>query len=95
MTIKIRKIVKDAFKCDELVYQFEEIDVCDGLLENGSIEEVNEKYSDERLIYDAECRLDISQDQLEAIDQYLHPEDWKLHTKESNQLKKFIKKYKK
>ena len=91
----IREIVKDAFKCDELVYQFEEIDVCDGLLENGSIQEVNEKYSDEHLIGEAENRLDISQDQLNNIDQYLHSEDWALHTKESNQLKKFIKKYKK
>jgi predicted solute-binding protein len=91
----IRKIVKDAFKVDELVYQFEEIDVSDGLLECGSPEEVNEKYSDEHIIDEAENRLDISQDQLNNIDQYLHPEDWKLHTKESNQLKKFIQKYKK
>lgn len=95
MTTKIRKIVKDAFKVDELVYQFEEIDVCDGLLENGSIEEVNEKYSDEYLVGEAENRLDISQDQLDNLDPNYHTESWALHTKEFNQLKKFIQKYKK
>ncbi len=95
MTKKLRKIVDDAFKVDELVYQFTVIDVEDGLLEDGWAPEVNEKYTDEYIIGEAENRLDISQDQLEAIDQYGHPEDWALHTKESNQLKRFIKKYKK
>ena len=33
---KIRKIVKDAFKCNELVYQFTRIDVEDGLLIDGT-----------------------------------------------------------
>ena len=32
MTNSIRPIVRDAFKCDELVYQFGTIDVEDGLL---------------------------------------------------------------
>ena len=34
---KLRPIVKAAFKCDELVYQFTEIDVADGLLAGNDV----------------------------------------------------------
>ena len=36
---KIRPIVKAAFKVDELLYQFYDIDIPDGYLETASIEE--------------------------------------------------------
>ena len=56
----MRQIVIDAFKCDELVYQFTRIDVEDGILKTGDAEEVNEKYSDEYIIGEAENRKSIS-----------------------------------
>ena len=82
----IRPIVKDAFKVSELVYQFEVIDVEDGLLTTGEIEEVNEKYSNEYLISEAENRLDIAMDELNQED-----ESWR---KDAKQLRRFINKWK-
>ena len=58
--IKIRQIVKDAFKVDELKdFQWARVDVEDGHLGTGSIEEVNEKYDDARIILDADSRYSI------------------------------------
>lgn len=84
--MKIRPIVKDAFRVSELVYQFERIDVEDGLLVTGDIEEVNEKYTDKYLIGEAENRLDIAMDEVNQED-----EVWR---KDAAQLRKFIKKWK-
>ena len=53
MANTIRPIVRAAFKCDALVYQFTRIDVEDGLLVKGDIEEVNAKYSDEHIMVQA------------------------------------------
>jgi len=62
--MKIRPIVKAAFKVDELVHQFMCIDVDDGLLSFKNNEaDVNEKYSDEYIIGEAENRLDIAMDE--------------------------------
>ena len=58
---KLRPIVKAAFKCDELVYQFTEIDVADGLLAGNDVRaEVNEQYADEYILREAENRLSVS-----------------------------------
>lgn len=88
--MKIRPIIKAAFKVDELVYQFCTIDVEDGLLPNGSnkevMEAVNEKYDDAQIIDDAENRLDIAMDPLNQEE-----EDWR---KDAKQLKRFIKRWK-
>ena len=46
MANTIRPIVRAAFKVDQLVYQFERIDVEDGLLVNGDMAEVNAEYDD-------------------------------------------------
>ena len=47
MATQLRSIVRDAWKCDELVYQFETIDVEDGLLSAENTQaDANEKYSD-------------------------------------------------
>lgn len=82
---KIRPIVKAAFKVDELVHQFEDIDIADGYLETASIEEVNEKYDDAHLIREARNRLDI------AMDEYNQMEEcWQEGAK---QLRRFIKKW--
>ena len=82
---EIRLIVKDAFKIDELVYQFEEIDVADKYLETGSIAEVNSKYSDEYLLGEARNWLDI------ALDEYNVDEpEWQ---RQAAQLRRFIKKW--
>jgi len=81
----IRPIVKAAFKVSDLVYQFEDIDVPDGYLQTGTIEEVNEKYDDQHLIAEAKTRLDI------AMDDYNQDEEcWR---KDADQLRRFIKKW--
>ena len=82
---KIRPIVKAAFKVDELVYQFATIDLDDGLLETGSMEEVNEKYADDYIIDEARNRLDIAMDPLNQED-----ECWQ---KDAAQLRRFINKW--
>jgi hypothetical protein len=84
--MKIRPIVIAAFKVDELVYQFEHIDVPDGYLETGTIEEVNEKYRDIRLIQEAYHRHGI------AMDEYNQEEEaWR---RDAEQLSRFIMKWK-
>ena len=83
----IRPIVKAAFKINELYLQFTEIDVPDGYLETGSIEEVNERYSDEYLIGEAKNRLSIAMDPYNQADAH-----WR---HDAAQLRRFIKRWKK
>ena len=87
---KIRKIVKDAFKCDQLVYQFTRIDVEDGHLSEGTMEEVNEKFTDAYIVKEAEHHQYISQEWLDDSE----GEELKMHQREYNQLTQFINKYK-
>tara|TARA_R110000764_G_scaffold129922_2_gene217674 strand:+ start:216 stop:509 length:294 start_codon:yes stop_codon:yes gene_type:complete len=91
--MKVRSIVRAAFRVDELVEQFQNVDVPDGVLVTGSIEEVNEKYDDRWLIGEAENRLLLIEDQLLGIDPE-HIEDWKILSRDKRQLENFIKKYK-
>ncbi len=81
----IRKIVKDAFKCEELVYQFTRIDVEDGLLVNGTEKEVNEKYSDAHILNEADNRLNICNANEDDPD----------YQRDARQLERFISKYSK
>lgn len=94
--IKIRPIVKAAFKCDALEYQFTVIDVEDGQIKasdyDGIFAEVNEHYSDNRIIDDAESRLDITEDNLRD---YLDNDDLKVYQREARQLRAFLKRFKK
>ena len=81
----IRPIVRDAFKVDELVVQFVEIDVPDGLLETGTIEEVNSRYDDAHILNEARNKLDI------AMDLYNREEsEWR---RDAAQLRRFIQKW--
>lgn len=96
---KLRQIVKDAFKCDELVYQFSEIDVEDGIIAGVDVmAEVNAEYHDDGIIAQAENRLDIAYDNIDSLTDWYgnptHPEDYRLHKKEARQLERFLKKYK-
>ncbi len=93
MANKIRPIVSAAFKCDELIYQFTRIDVEDGLLVKGDIEEVNAKYDDEYIIGEAENRLDISQCNLEEGG--WEGEMLKTYQREARQLQSFLKRFNK
>jgi hypothetical protein len=83
--MNIRPIVKAAFNVRELVYQFEDIDVSDGTLENGSMQEVNAKYSDTHIVGEARHRLDIAMDELNQEE-----ECWR---KDAAQLRRFIKRW--
>ena len=78
--------MKDAFKVDELVYQFEEIDVADEYLETGTMKEVNEKYPDYYLVQEAYNRLDIAMDECNQEEA-----SWR---RDAAQLRRFIKKWK-
>ena len=86
---KLREIVKDAYKCDGLVFQFEGIDASDkwlGITHNSLYtikQQVNIVYSDEGIIEEAMNRLSIGED---------NPND-KDYIKENRQLRKFLKKY--
>lgn len=85
---KLRPIVRAAFKCRALEYQFEVIDVEDGLLTSDDVEaEVNEKYSDAYIIGEANNRLDICNDSYNLDDP-----DYK---REARQLRSFLKRFKK
>lgn len=88
---KLRPIVKSAFKCDALVYQFTEIDVDDGLITasdyDGIVAEVNERYVDDAIIREAENRLDICNDPYNQQD----PE----YIREARQLRAFLKRFNK
>ena len=89
---KLRPIVKAAFKVDQLVYQFECIDVQDGLLVNGDIAEVNAKYDDAYIIGEAENQLDIADDNLRNGGWY--GEDLKVYQRDARQLRSFLKRFK-
>lgn len=82
----IRPIVKDAFAVNELVQQFTEIDVPDGYLDTGSIEEVNLKYDDEAIIESAKVKYDI------ASDPYWQDAEVR---RDAAQLRRFIKRWSK
>ena len=93
--MQLRPIVKAAFKVDELVHQFQEVDVPDGHLDTGSEAEVNEKFDDAYLIGEAKNRLLLVRDQLDAIDwDDLHSIDWKIFSRDEKQLTNFIKRFK-
>ena len=94
MSNKIRPIVRAAFKVDELVHQFTEVDVPDKVLETGSLEEVNEKFDDAYLVGEAQNRLLLVQDQLDAIWHSQDSEDWKIFSRDKRQLTRFIKRFK-
>ena len=56
-----------------------------GHLETGSVEEVNEKYSDAHLISEARYRLDVAMDEANQDE-----ESWQ---EDAKQLRRFIKKW--
>ena len=91
MANTIRPIVRAAFKCDALVYQFTELDVEDGLIKatehDAIVAEVNEHYVDDAIIREAENRLDICNDPYNQTD----PD----YMREARQLRSFLKRLKK
>lgn len=98
---KIRKIVRDAFKCDALVYQFERIDVEDGIICKDIAfptfddvqAAVNAEFDDAYILGEAANMLDISRCNIEEGG--WEGEDLKMHKREFRQLSNFINKYSK
>ena len=88
--MKIRPIVKDAFKCDALVHQFFAIDVHDEYLAEPTEQCVNETYDDAYLIKEAQYLLDIARIQR---DQLYGEEDFDTINIEVKQLRRFIRKW--
>lgn len=87
---QIRQIVKDAFKCDNLYNQFTRNDCEDGVLLEGTMQEVNEKFTDAYIIKEAEWHLYVCKEWLEEGPE---GEDFKRLRREYNQLTRFLKKY--
>jgi len=83
--LRMRPIVKDAFTVNELVYQFNVIDVEDKYLAEGTPNEVNEKYSDKYIIKEAYHRLEIAMDEWNQKE-----ESWR---QDAAQLRRFIAKW--
>jgi len=92
---KIRPIVKAAFRCDALAYQFCTIDVEDGLLTGGTaaeiVAEVNAKYDDRHILSDALNRQAIALDNVQYLD--TDDLDWPTYNRELGQLNRFISKW--
>ena len=89
----MREIVKDAFKVNELSYQFE-IDTEDlDFFSNTVIDldTVNTHYSDRYILNEAKNRLEIVVSNLEDL-HYSEP-DYKYYKRDEGQLKRFIKKW--
>mgnify|MGYP003122847548 FL=1 len=86
----MRKIVKDALKCEELVYQFFQIDREDVEIDI-SDEVINKFYPDTYLIKEAKHRLDIANENLDFFAP--EDEDYKTYAKGHKQLTKFIAKW--
>lgn len=63
----IRPIVKDAFECDALRYQFERIDVHDKYLAEATEQCVNDTYDDAYLIKEAQYQLEVARMQRDEI----------------------------
>ena len=65
----IRQLVRDAFKCNELVHQFTVIDVQDGLLATGTEKEVNnnKQYTDMYIAAEAQNRLDLTHKKISRL----------------------------
>lgn len=93
MSNPTRPIVRAAFRCDALVYQFEDIDTSDGVLPTGSMADVAAAYSDDGLIREAENWLDICQCNLEDLMYQRDSEDYQVWEREAKQLRAFIKKW--
>jgi len=86
----IRKIVKDAFKIGELKdYLWSRVYVEDGILVNGTIEEINKKFNDRFIIDDVLNLLDIynCKDELDFQDKTVR--------NDLKQIKQFLIKYNK
>ena len=96
----LRQIVKDAFKCEELCDQYENIDVSDGHISSpaNAKAEVNEKYSDTYLVQDAVDRLDICVHNIKDLTRWdgsvYDKEGMRAWKRQAAQLRRFLKKHK-
>jgi|TARA_R110000823_G_scaffold310938_1_gene436115 hypothetical protein len=90
--MEFREIVKDAFKVNWIWdVGFRQSDVENGILKTGSIEEVNEKYSDKSIIEMAQFYFDVTEDELEGLpstDEFYLP-----NKRDLKELTNFLKKY--
>ena len=96
----IRQLIRDAFKCDELVHQFKVIDVEDGLLKTGLEKEVNENklYTDRYIIEEAKNRLELTNKKIEQLNEETDNDatykiELEFLEKEKKQLRAFVEKW--
>jgi len=89
----IRPIVGDAFDCDALRYQFEEIDVADKYLAEATEACVNETYDDKYLIEEARYLLDAAILQRDEIFGRASRSDFDTIDIEVRQLEAFLRKH--
>ena len=86
----VRQIVKDAMKVDEFAYKVECVWLDNENLFEGTLEEVDEKFDDQQIIYEMEWILDTENSNLHENNNEV---DLKVYRKNIRQTKKFLKKY--
>ena len=96
----IRQLIRDAFRCDELVHQFKVLDVDDGLLTTGSEKEVsgNKLYTDMYITDEAKNRLDLTNKKIDRLGEDTDNDatykiELEFLEKEKNQLLEFLTKW--
>ena len=96
----IRQLIRDAFKCHELVHQFKVIDVEDGLVTTGLENEVSENklYTDRYIIEEAKNRLELTNKKIEQLNEETDNDatyriELEFLEKEKMQLRAFIAKW--
>ena len=96
----IRQLIRDAFKCDELVHQFKVVDVEDGLLKTGVEKEVSENklYTDRYILEEAKNRLELTNKKIERLNEETDNDatyriELEFLEKEKQQLRVFLAKW--
>ena len=93
--LKIRPLSRAAYRISHMLLQFQEKDVEDGILKEGTLKEVSETYDDNHIIGEAKYLLEIMTGRVnESIHEIGEPyTDYPYYLKQKKQLAKFLSKY--
>ena len=93
--LKIRPLSRAAYRISHMLLQFQEKDVEDGILKEGTLKEVSETYDDNHIIGEAKYLLEIMTGRVnESIHEMGEPyTDYPYYLKQKKQLAKFLSKY--
>ena len=93
--LKIRPLSRAAYRISHMLLQFQEKDVEDGILKEGTLKEVSETYDDNHIIGEAKYLLEIMTGRVnESVHEIGEPyTDYPYYLKQKKQLAKFLSKY--